>query len=362
MRKNFFVIALLISIFLGTFAPKSSQAYLGIGDFNITDMVRTLQGYLTNAGTWANNSLGWTERIDRVTSEFALAAMKAASTIAVNSAVRAIVGSGNNGQPNFVTNWNDYLYLSPHDRTMLHMNSFFNSVSGGRLSSSGYEGFGGFNYDAYMATMAMQSLQGQAFTTTLSQQIDDPTRMFEGKSMRPFLTYLEPANNVWGYTSRAQQEYAAEFAKQQKIAEKTQVNGWLPKITANGKISAPATLFQNAMESVDRMGNDIIVNATTPKELAIGSLTRIAAQTLQAGIGGESAADRVRARNANTSLNLNYNPTSGLSMGVNGQNYSTGVGTRDQINNLFNSNNSSTGNSGIDGGSGSAFSNSAEAD
>lgn len=332
MRKKIFCLILILSLFITPLPSHKAHAVISV--FDIVTQINTL---ITDIGVWAGNFTEWAKFSNEISEKWALAAMKAASTLAVNSAIRAIVGSGNDGQPNFVTNWNDYLYLSPHDRTMLHMNSFFNSVSGGRLSASGYEGFGSMNYDAYMASMAMQSLQGQAFVTTLPRQVNDPTQLFANKSMRDFMSYLRPANNVWGYTSRAQQEYAAEFAKQQTIAEKTQVNGWLPKINSNGRISAPATLFQNAMESVDRMGNDIIVNATTPGELAIGSLTRIAAQTLQAGIGGDAAADRVRARNSSTNLNLNYNPTTGLSIGANGQNYSTGVGTREQINSLFKS-------------------------
>jgi hypothetical protein len=82
------------------------------------------------------------------------------------------------------------------------------------------------------------------------------------------MAYTEPCNNPYTYTEIAKVAYEQELAKQQTLADKEQVDGWLPKINTDGEtIEAPATLYEFTANEASQLGNQAIVNAQTYKDI-----------------------------------------------------------------------------------------------
>ena len=212
-----------------------------------------------------------------------VAGEKIAALVAVQMITKAIIGDGGGGGT--ISNYSTYLYTNPQQAAMTQMNSFFVTVSQGRLSSLNYEGVGP-NYDAYLVGQAKQSIATQPFQTNLQNQVSDPSQMFSAGNMKGIMTYMQCANNVACYTLTSTAQYNVEFAKAQDVAKSQQSNGFLPKKT-NGQIVQPASVVATAFSSLDQMGTSLIMNADSSDgvgsaslEIAEGAALNIASRSL----------------------------------------------------------------------------------
>ena len=250
--------------------------------------------------------------------------------LAVQTVTQAIIGDGDAGA---IPDWNDYLYVSPQQRAIAQMNSFFNTTSRGRLSRLNYEGIGP-NYDAYLVAQARMAIAGQPFTTNLQDLVTDPTQMFAGGNMKGIMTYMQCANNVSCYSLTSTARYNLEFAKAQEIAKNEQFNGFLPK-KSGGKITRPASILFNTLSQVDQLGTQVIMNTEAKEakdlpgayaQLAGGALINIGARTFNYMSADTAGKDAIRNKNDQFPFSLAYSLNGGLGISAGGVTVNTGAG------------------------------------
>lgn len=249
-----------------------------------------------------------------------LAASKMAALFAVQKITAAIIGSNDGGS---ITDYRQYLYIAPQQRAMAQMNSFFNTVSKGRLSSLNYEGVG-INYDAYLVAQARQSIAGQSFSTNLQAQVSDPTQLFSTGNMKGIMTYMQCANNPACYTLTSVAKYNAELSKATEIAKAEQDKGFLPK-KQNGKIVKPAALISNIFSQVDQLGTQVIMNADLSAGLAAGeiqiaqgTLMNIASRSINYAVSDPSGKAAIRNSNDQFPFSLSYGTNTGIGFSAGG--------------------------------------------
>lgn len=223
---------------------------------------------------------------------------------ATQMAVDQLLGKGSGKSP-YVSNWNQYLYLGPQQRTMTYLQGMFNQSTRGRASLSNYEGVGQL-YDQYLLRQAQASISPIPMTVNLRDYANDPRDIFAAKSFRPFNAWLNCPNNPDCITLIAQSSYANELQKQTTVANKEQTNGFLAQ-KKNGRIITPAALVQKGFTELDKYGTDLIINAQELGDILLGAVIRIAGAGMQAAYGDENLLDAARQRNATkTQVNFDY--------------------------------------------------------
>lgn len=242
---------------------------------------------------------------------------KAAALVGSQMAVSAILNSDTNSAP-FVSNWNQYLYLSPQQRTMAYMNSLFDQSTRGRTSELNYEGVGQ-KFDQYMKRQAQGAISVKPIEVNLREYCVDPDNAFVGNNFRCFNAFLLPQNNPAGIVAIAQNSYQSELEKEQTIAKNKQTNGFLPK-EKNGRIVTPSALLQKGFLSLDTLGTETITTAQSEDwtGIAIGVSARIAGAAMQASFGDKISQTVARQQNSAVSGYANAQINSALkTSGVN---------------------------------------------
>jgi hypothetical protein len=299
---------LLISIFFSAqpFVLKA-HAYWGVQD-SVSDFSTessTEEDFLANSAGWAATVAKWaSDNAETIT----VVAIKLSTLAAIQQLTVMFEGSGT-AQQSIVRDYNDYLYGAPSRAAMTQMNSFFNSASQGRLSSLNYQGVGP-NYDSYLATQARSSITGTPFTTNLQNQVTDPSKLFAQGNMKGWMSFFQCANNVFCYSLTAQSQYNQTFKQAQTVAKYQQVNGFLPTIK-NGRITSPASLAENALMLVDKVGTNMVVSAPLEYEAGITQIIGGAAITLTGRLINYAIADdktkaSLAAQNSSSSLSSSY--------------------------------------------------------
>jgi hypothetical protein len=199
------------------------------------------------------------------------------------------------------------------------MNSFFNTVSRGRLSSLNYEGVGP-NYDAYLVAQSRAAITGQTFATNLQDQVTDPTQTFAAGNMKGISSYLQCANNVMCYTMTATAKYNQEFSKAQDLAKNEADRGFVPK-KVNGRIVSPAALVQNALLAADQLGTQLIMDASWDDgvgagltQIAEGAGVSLASRLSNYGISDSAGRQIIQNKNDQFPFSLSYSTTKGATM------------------------------------------------
>ncbi len=279
--------------------------------------------------------------IERVLSKIANIAASGSVTAAKILAMKAeqllvktLVG-GDSGNSTIIRDFSDYLYNAPKQVATTQMTAFFNSTSQGRASSLNYEGVG-TNYDAYLISQAKSAINGQTLVTDLQGQINDPaTDMFTGGNMKGVMSFFKCSNNPYCYTLVATEKYNAEFSKAQTIAINENSGGFMPT-KSNGRITNPASIAQNALLEVDKMGTQLSMSATnngdfeqTPAallQIAEGTAISTIARVTNYGIV-DPIKNSIDQKLSTLPFSLSYGKTSGwgVTTSIGGTNLSTGL-------------------------------------
>lgn len=251
---------LCLAIFFTLFGAKpfvpTAHAVWGVADIGIDIPV--------GAGTWMDTGISVGNKIHVTIKEILLVMANVVLVVAkveavkgVQAAVAQMTGDDAEGGGRLIRDYEDYLYSSPQKKALEQMNAFFISTG------SGYSSFDGFgsNYNSYLVAQGRQAIIGQAFKTTLQDQVSDPSQMFDGGNMKGLMSYMECSNNVACFTLTVESAYADAISKAQDIARSQQVNGFLPKLM-NGRIQSPAIMAQNALLDVDNAGMKMIMDAS----------------------------------------------------------------------------------------------------
>ena len=319
MKIKILAIALCaIILFSSGFTVPKAEAYWGIADFNILDA----PSYITRFATWISSNGSWLgdiyDRALTIIKEQMVVLNKIAALLVLQKATALIIGS--NGDSSIIRDFNNYLYTSPQQTAMTRMNSFFNTVSQGRLSSLNYspinEGIGP-TYDQYLAGQAKQAINGQVFTSTLQNSVNKPSQMFDGGNMKGIMTYMQCANNVACYTLATTEQYNIEFSKAQTVAKNENVNVFIPK-KLNFRVLQPAAIAENSLSQLDQYGTQLTMTAdnnggySAVTQVWEGVAISAAARLTNYGISDKSAQDNIRKNNDQYPFSLGYNSNSGI--------------------------------------------------
>lgn len=295
MRKKILLIVLCAVFAFNIFyAPKKAQAVWPTS----AAIANLIPESVTQFATTKEVVLTAIEIAKENAAKIAWAIAKAAALAGSQMAISEILDSGD-GKAAFVTDWNQYLYLSPKQRTMTYMNTLFNQSTLGRTSSLNYEGIGQKN-DQYLMKQYTESISSKSITVNLRDYAPNPDNIFEGDNFRGLNAWLLPQNNPTGIVMIAQKNYASELNKETTVSDKKQTNGFLPK-EKNGRIFSPASLLQAGFLKLDDVGVASITTAPEGdyKGIAIGVAARIAGAGIQKTFGTKATQEAARTSTAN---------------------------------------------------------------
>lgn len=354
LRMKLVSVLLCFSIFFASSAPNAAAWWTAAPNIapELPTAVATT-GTVATTGATAGSSLigtgGILTDIGMTLSKFAkdnlasiaFVGIKLAALKVVQMATAKIIGSGGGGKTgSTVTDWNNYLYTSPQQRAMAQMDSFFNTVSKGKLSALNYEGVNGkATQESYLVKESKRAIAGQQMRTTLPEYATDLNDITASGNMKGMLVTMQCGNNVACYTMVSQSKYATEMEKAKTIADKKQKDGILP-IEVNGKITKPAAIVASAMSGFDQQGEKLIMDAKAATweeysgaltQVATGAAISLAARTLSYAAADEKGKAAIQNKNDSRSypFSVSYSTTSGLGYSAAGTKSNTGMGVID---------------------------------
>lgn len=230
------------------------------------------------------------EKITRQIEGSLLGSLKMAAVQMLNNQVGQLIGGGTSGQARFITNFNDFLYQGPQQRTDLYMNDFFTLTTRGRGSSANYVGTGGGNYSGYLESVGRQAIGGTQGEINLEEYTASPQTMFAEGDFRAFNAFFSnPYNNPYGYSLEAEKAYQNKLAMEQQAAiVEAQSSGFLGAKRGDAVIT-PAGSIEAATTNIQNIPNQIIASATNPGEFLSGVVSamanKVVTNLVQNGIG-----------------------------------------------------------------------------
>lgn len=329
-KKIKFTLALLILVFASfSFSARPAKADYWNGAMLASIWKRTM------------------ERIDKKMDALIMSIAKEAAINTIANNVTSMISGESSGSPLFIDNWENFLFEEPHTKTRIYMNDFFSSITGGRGSSS-YDSSGiALNYEAgsYSDPSCSSSgakcvegastsregvvkgsstfnILGQNYENYLIQQaknvttdiiqpktdlrnyVSDPSQMFSTGNWRAFSSFVSnPANNPFGFSLLAQEEYHAEEIKNQKLAEIQGVSyGGFKAVTSDGVVTTPGSTIKDIQSQTLDLGNKIVAAADDPEEVIVAVVNKVVNEAFS-GIGRQiSSTIRNYTREANQSV------------------------------------------------------------
>ena len=285
LRLSVLIITAVLLVFLAPAQKAQAIPVVELGGNLVANIVSQIQSIINTASTTVMKINDIQRYAWDKMNQYMLPALKASSIRAVNSAVTSAIGQGNKGKAQFVTDWKDYLYQQPQKEATSYMNTFFESTlsssstktvaEGVQTSSSGSATA---NYSDYMKQQAQDAYKGTSTGCKMDFQsyAKNPKQMFEDQSFRGFMAFMEPCNNPYSYSEIAKVQYDNQLAIKKDIAKSQQSNGWLPKFDkTTGAVSAPSTLYQNAMEQASQLANQAVVNAQSYADLVSSAVIKL---------------------------------------------------------------------------------------
>jgi|GEM_PF-4468488 len=233
--------------------------------------------------------------------------LKQAAIQKINNMTTEVVTGGNSGGPYLVTDWNQYLVQGPANDAMVFVNSMLSDSMRGRSSAADYSNSG---HSAYL--LRQSQIKPSAPIDPVLVHATDPKNLFAGGDMRAFNEFLSPGKNQFSLSLIAEDAFQKKTEENRLVADKKAVNGYLPKVDALGKITTPAAFFENAMNSANNMGKDMVTSATKTDELLgaiVNFIVQVSMKPLTNGLISASSSSVVGAANVgvgavNTGINV----------------------------------------------------------
>lgn len=197
----------------------------------------------------------------------------------LNSQVDILAGTGANGEPTFIINWESYLVDEPQNATNLYMNDYISQMTRGRNTSSLYstEGFSGpANYGAQLGQVSQ--LLGKANQPKLTYE-GDPSQMLQSGNFKNMELYLSGVNNPWSFNIAIQAEQQRVLENNRFTAQaKAIANQGFPGTSAN-----PGILTKELMANAQDMPNKILQAASSIPEVTTALVTQMINQSITQG-------------------------------------------------------------------------------
>jgi hypothetical protein len=287
-KTNFILfVSSLVMLFSFSFHVAKVGAAMKVIEIGLnlaTDVFTTIETTMDTVLSVVEYPMAIKDYIQLFIDRYGMPAVKQSAIKLSNAITQKIVGGNGSGNPQFVQDWNQYLYTDPSKKGITYMNSFYDQTTRGQLGN-GANGAGG-SYSQYMVSQAKQGIQGSSCdVSNIQNYASNPSQVFADGNMRGLMAYTQPCGNPYSYSTIALNQYHAEVAKQTDLARsQTSNGGWLPQ-KKNGQIIVPGNLFSSALEGADQMGNSMIVNAKTMQELATAMAFRTGASLMKYEFG-----------------------------------------------------------------------------
>ncbi len=250
-----------------------------------------------------------------------LGTLKVTAIEMLNSRVAQLIGGSSAGDALFITDWYDFLYETPAQKTRLFMNDFFTLSTRGKYASANYVGIGDVangvsgNYPAYLVARAQKAIDlnvidqktGSLMVYDLDQYADNPDQLFQEGDWRGFNAFISnPMNNPYGFQMVSEARYAQQLALNQQISEtKAQSSGFIGQ-EKNGITVTPAAVIQGMTVDVQNIGNNLIAAAENPGEFLSGvvgaMVNRTVSSLVQRGVGQVQANIQREIRNVDNKV------------------------------------------------------------
>ena len=282
IKRRFLSTILIGGIFVCTlgFAPQARADYWGGA------ITATLMGQMMDT-------------VKRQIEGAILGTLKVAAIQMLNSKLGQLVGGGAEG-PLFITDWGDFLYAGPTEKTRVYMNDFFTVTTRGKYAQANYQGVGGAsfsggqNYPGYLVARAKSAIEFKGSDGGAVYDLDqygDPSTMFQEGDWRAFSAFVSnPANNPFGYSMMAESAYADRITMETETARAKAVSGGgFLGVEKGGRTVTPAATIAGMVDNVQNMGNNMIAVAQNPGEFLAGVVSAVVNKAvtglIQKGVG-----------------------------------------------------------------------------
>lgn len=231
-----------------------------------------------------------------------LGTLKVAAMTMLQSKVGQLIGGSSAGSAMIITDWNEFLYQTPAEKTRLFMNDFFSTVTRGKAASTNYVGLGdGFgnvqgNYTTYLVAAAGGADSATAFPVyNLDSYVSSPEDIFQKGNWRGWNAYFDPnaVNSPFAMQIVAQSVRSQKLAQEQEqVKVESMASGFrAPKI--DGKTIAPVATIEGMARDTQNIANNVIAAAKNPAEFlsgVVGALaTKVITNLVQRGVGAVQA-------------------------------------------------------------------------
>lgn len=245
-----------------------------------------------------------------------LGTLKVQAIEMINRQLGSLIGGASGQRPLFITNYTDFLYRVPAQKTALYMNDFFTLKNRGKSSRANYIGIGDIrasariNYPGYLEALGRSAtVDKRTCVYDLDEYTATPGTPFQGpypfRALDAFTSNL--CNNPVGSVMVDEEEFQARYAEEVQIAAvQAQSSGFLG-VERNGIIVTPAGAIQAITANVQNMGNMLIATAENPGEFLSGVVAAMVNRTIttvvQQGIGMVESNIQRQVNNVNQQVN-----------------------------------------------------------
>lgn len=240
------------------------------------------------------------ETIQRQIEGALLSTLKMTATQVLNSQIGQLIGGNTTGEALIITNYEQFLFLTPQQRADTYVTDFFiPRIFGSKGSSVNYisaNSSGGIsgNYVHYLESVAKnvvapdkKAQPGYSF----DEYGGDPKNMLAEGVWSGFNNYFSNEyNSDIGVALATQGQYISVLEAEQKKQEViAQSSGFKPVMDKDGNVITPAGTLQDITSNIKTLPNDILANASNPGELVgsvvAGFVSKTVTGLVQQGIG-----------------------------------------------------------------------------
>ena len=247
---------------------------------------------------------GLTEIMNLIT-ESLVSGIKQQSITTLISQIDNLAGQGNNGQPVFITNWEDYLINEPMNQTNIYMNDYVSQMTRGKNTYSGYstEGFTGpANYSADLS-QSVKPLSDEDVPQVTYE--GDPSQMLDSGNLKNMELYLSGVNNPWAFDIAVQAEQQKVFENNKlEVQSKAIANQGFP-----GTETSPGILVKETMANVQDIPNKALASASSISELVSSLVSQMISRSITQGF---SSVQRSISKNSSSQSRYNSSVNSAI--------------------------------------------------
>lgn len=218
-------------------------------------------------------------------------ALKKAAIDTMSETVNNLVSGVSQAGSLFISDWSDYLFTMPKNKSKQYMNDFFTITTRGKGSGSysSSKTCGTQNYTKWRTERA-KGVNVEINLTSLQDNFEEfacsPVEMFGEGSWAAYNAFMSPNNNPIMYSLIAEE---MAIKKEQEEREKAQVQaianqGFISQ-SNNGLVITPGSLIKDLTAAANTMDNDAIANARNVGEVAGIVVGKIASNVIKQGIG-----------------------------------------------------------------------------